>query len=231
MKSKTFITKAFFVLALCAAFSSNFFSQEAQSEEKIRIQLWAELDAMPELPQAQDTGAPVFDYPIERMKLVAPYIVNGLIYGYHFSYTPSDKARKVAESFEVTPLGDIADIGGKVVYKKPHIKEDALYAWVEYELIEDEVARIKSWQSLDSEKISGRGKGKLSRDFEGIKDAVNDAIKAAVRSHYRLVIKNKPKEIAGDVVIKSDVLFGINEGFYTISLDFFLQNATIDAYE
>ena len=55
---------------------SNFslFSQEISIMEKIRMPLWAELDAYPELKEAQDTSAGQFDYTISRIKTLSEFI-------------------------------------------------------------------------------------------------------------------------------------------------------------
>lgn len=233
-----------------ASFSQNFpllYNEGSISPEgpigsgKLRFLLWAELDAYPglskeKLEQERSlSGATVwrnpknaiFDYPISRIKIVAPFMVNALVCGYHFVYTPSDKARRVAEYFEVEPLGDFR---GQIAYKEPTIKDDLLCAWVEYEKLPDERMRNRAWNSVLTQKISGHGKGKVSNGFDGITDSVKDALKDAVRTHYRKVVKNKPKEISGDVIVKNIPQFGIKSGYYIISLDFFLDNDIIVSY-
>ena len=55
------------------------FAQTPDFTEKIRIPLWAELDAYPELAEAQDTSSGQFDYPISRLKKTAPFLLNGMV--------------------------------------------------------------------------------------------------------------------------------------------------------
>lgn len=206
------------------------FAQKVDFSDKIRVQFFSELDAYPESPDAQNTAAPVFEYSITRLKQVAPFLINGLVYGYHFEYTPSDKARNIKEYFEITPLGDISNTQGYITYKSPISKDNFIYVWVEYEKTPEEKLSSKAWQSITHKKISGHGKGKIERGFEGITDCVSDAVKNAVREHFRKVVKNKPREITGDVLIKGEPVLGIKTGYYTITLDFFLDNDIIISY-
>ena len=64
-------------------------------QKKIHFPLWAELDAYPELAEAQDLQSEQYDYPIKRIRQIAPFLVEGMVYGWEFSYTPYDKSRGV----------------------------------------------------------------------------------------------------------------------------------------
>ena len=55
-------------------------------------------------------------------------------------------------------------------------------------------------------------------------------MKNAVRNYYRNLIKNKPKQITGAVLLRKTPLLGIDSGRYVINLDFFLECGTIEEY-
>ena len=76
--------------------------------EKIRMPLWAELDAYPELKEAQDTSAGQFDYTISRIKTLSEFLLNGMTYGWTFVYVPYDKIRGVEEYFEFSEINKIS---------------------------------------------------------------------------------------------------------------------------
>ena len=59
--------------------------------QKIRFPLWAELDAYPELVNKENLTEDQFAYPISRIRQIAPFLINGMVYGWHFVYVPSDK--------------------------------------------------------------------------------------------------------------------------------------------
>jgi hypothetical protein len=87
------------------------------------------------------------------------------------------------------------------------------------------------WASIQNPTIQGIGIGKISDGFDGITAAAKDAVKKAVREYYRNVIKNKPKEITGSVLVRNQPLLGIDAGKYRIKLDFFLECGRIKYYK
>ena len=204
------------------------FSQTPSVVEHIRIPLWAELDAYPELLQNSEIEAE--SYPIKKIREVAPFLISGMVYGWDFVYTPSDVARNVEEYFELTEkqLSDNELIGIK--YSSPWIQDNRLNCWCEYTRTPMQIQNYNLWASIQNPTIQGQGFGSISLGFDGIVEATKDAVKKAVREHYRGQIKNKPKEITGSVLIRKQPLLGIDAGKYTIKLDFFLECGTIRYY-
>ncbi len=216
------------IFALFLIFSG--FSQEISIQEKIRMPLWAELDAYPELKEAQDTQAGQFDFPISRIKELSQFLLNGMTYGWNFSYTPKDKIRNVEESFEFSEINSISNSGQKIVYSKPWIEDGKFNCWVEFERSEQMIREFKMWHSINFDKIQGKGLGKISDGFDGIIEASKNSLKNAIREHYREIIKNKPKEIRGKVIIRKLPKIGIISGRYSVELDFFLETNRILKY-
>ena len=70
----------------------------------------------------------------------------------------------------------------------------------------------------------------VEKGFEGIEEAAREALKDAIRNHYRKTIKNKPKEINGAVLVRNFPTLGISSGRYVINLDFFLECGKIIEY-
>ncbi len=192
--------------------------------------LWAELDAYPGLAEAQDTSAGQFDYPVSRIRQTAPFLMSGMVSGWKFEYTPSDKLRDVDEYFEVTEISPIPDGDGAIRYSDPWIEDSRLNCWVEYERTPQMIRDYTMWESISHQKIQGRGTGKIADGFDGIRNAARDALKNAVRSYYRGILKNKPKEIDGRVLIRSLPRIGISSGRYVVELDFFLETDRIVKY-
>lgn len=198
--------------------------------ENIRIPLWAELDAYPGLAEAGDLSAGVFDFPISRMRLTAPYIIEGMVYGWNFTYTPSDILRGVKEFFEIEPVQPDKSYLRGITYKEPWIGDNRLNCWIEFSRTEEMVKVYNMWASINHPVVNGRGAGKISSGFDGITDAVTNAVKDAVRTYFRGNIRNKPKEISGKVLIRGEPSFGIRSGEYVIQLDFFLETDRIIQY-
>lgn len=221
---KTIFIPAFFLLAM------QIFAQTPSVVRHIRIPLWAELDAYPELEEAGDPDAQQYDYPVKSIRQVAPFLVGGMVYGWNFSYTPSDKARGVEEYLEITEIVPSDYLKGGITYVSPWIQNNRLNCWCEYTRNESQIQNYNLWNSIKNPVVHGRGYGELSKGFDGLKDAAYDSMKNAVREHYRAVIKNKPKEITGSVLIRDLPTIGIDAGRYVINLDFFLEYGKIIEY-
>ena len=216
------------ILFLLIFLSQTFFAQS--TADKIRIPLWAQLDAYPGTEGAVITQDELFEYPISRLKEVAPFFVEGMVCGWTFSYTPSDKLRNVDEYFEFTPLYDFSAIKKNITYKDPWLKDNRLYCWVEFEYTPQIASWVSTWQKSNFRRISGAGEGPISEGFDGIKIGAQNALKSAVREYARSIKKNKPKEIIGEVLITNNPSVYIRSGRYLIEIDFLLNINKIIEY-
>ena len=222
---KKFLT--LLILLYAAGISS---AELPQYDKNIHIHVWAELDAYPELEEAQDTSSPVFEYTKNRIKETAPFLINGMVYGWNFVYTPSDKLRNIEDYFEITPINTIDTAAGKIVYEKPWIQDNLVHIWTGYTRTPEEEWSYKTWTSVNTGKTQGTGKAPVKKGFDGITEAAKLALKDGIRNFYRPIIKNKPKEIRGKVIIRNEPKIGITEGRYTVKLDFFIETDRIIKY-
>ena len=218
------------VLALVLGCAGTLFAQTPSIIEHIRFSIWADVDAYPGTEAAaDDVQAGEYDYPIARIKEIVPFLMEGLVYGWNFVYTPSDKTRAVEEYMEITPVrGELAAFDIK--YSSVWIENNRFNCWVDYTRTAHEIQTYNLWASIQNPTIQGRGYGNLEAGFDGIKQAAQDALKNAVRDYYRNTIKNKPKEITGRVLLRKTPMIGIDAGRYVIKLDFFLECGTILEY-
>ena len=225
--------KNLFLIAT-AAFLLNSFSVSAQSTDfsnKIRINVWAEMDACPELAEAQNTSSGQFDYTINRIKQTSVFLLNGMTNGWRFCYTPSDKLRNVKEEFAMEEIRPFKEDNNTIVYQKPWIQDNLVHSWVEFERTPRMKRNYTMWNTIKHKKIQGRGYAPVKNGFEGITNAAKDALKNAIRKHYQAIIKNKPKEIRGSVLIRNEPRLGIDAGQYMVELDFFLETDRIILYK
>lgn len=215
-------------------FGFSFFSgaQTPSFVENIRFPVWAEVDAYPGLaiPENQEEFGEECSYAIGRITEIVPFLVNGMVYGWKFVYVPSDKARGVEEYFEIQEIQSEDLVKNGIKYSETWIEDGKLNCWVDYKRTQDQIQLYKLWSSIENPAIQGRGYGKIEDGFDGIKKASEDALKNAVRDYYRKMIKNKPKEITGSVLIRRAPLLGIDSGRYAINLDFFLEYGRIKMY-
>lgn len=211
-------------------FFSAVWGQTVDFTEKIRIPLWAELDAYPELKESVNVSEEQYAYPIQQLKKLVPFILSGMVYGWDFVYVPYDKARGVAEYFEFTEIKSFESLIPLVKFDTPWQDDGKMHVWCEYNRNSSEIQNYYAWTSINNPVISGRGYGDVTEGFEGFSNAVEDALKNAVREHYRKVIKNKPKEITGSVLLRKEPVAGIDQGRYAVNLDFYLESDRIIEY-
>ena len=212
---------------------------------KIRVQMWSLLEQEPQLlqdlsEQTKETNSTkqelskdfFYQYSVNEIKNLAPFVFEGIIHGWNFSYTPYDKTRNVNEYFEFSVDGpNISKNDKNITFNNPYFQDNKLFCWVEYQLSKEMVNKLKQTQSVIFKKISGKGKGKVSEGEEGIKKAFAEALKNAVRNHGRDIEKNKPKEMLGKVKITGNPRVYIDNGFYVVDLDFFVQVDKIIQYK
>ncbi len=198
-------------------------------EELIRFSLWATLEAYPEAGEVVDMQNP-FAHPINRLKEIVPFFLEGMVCGWSFTYTPSDKTRNVEEFFEFKLLREFPNMESLINYTEPWVEENKLQCWIEFRCPPHLTAWRNSWKTLGYHRISGRGQGKLIDGFDGIHEAATMALKEAVREYARSITKNKPKEITGEVLVTGLPSIGLKSGRYIVDLDFFLNVSRIINY-
>ena len=164
------------------------------------------------------------------MHKIAPFIISGMVYGWNFVYVPYDKARGVEEYLEVTEIVPSDVIKGGIKYVSPWISDNNLNCWAEYTRTDSQIQNYNLWSSIQNPVIGGIGYASVEKGFEGIEEAAREALKDAIRNHYRKTIKNKPKEINGAVLVRNFPTLGISSGRYVINLDFFLECGKIIEY-
>lgn len=171
-----------------------------------------------------------FSYAAWEIHNLTPFLMNAFVYGWHFTYVPSDKLRGVEEYFEVEPVMDFSMDKGRIKYESSWFEEEKVHTWVSYERTPQQIIYWKQWQNIKNPRILGTGTGRLSKGFEGIREAADNALKDAVREHFRKILRNKPKEISGTVLLNKMPAMFIDSGHYKLELDFFLETDRIIEY-
>lgn len=221
------------LLIVLLSFQSNLFCQNISTftqTHKIRIQMWSLLEPDPSRQIQYSENDKFYTYSVSEIKQLAPFVFQGMLFGWNFSYTPSDKLRNVKEYFDFSAQNTLPEQDKNISYKEPWFENNRLNCWVEYLLTPTMFQRYSSQQSIVFPKISGSGKGKVSLGLDGIQTAFGQAIKNAVRTYAQSIEKNKPKEIIGKVSLTNNPRVYIDSGFYVVDLDFFLEVDRIIPY-
>ena len=147
------LLKTIFFLLLFSFVTQNIFSQNYQMSShtqtgKIRIQIWSLLEQEPEYlqelaEQSEENNSTkkelskdfFYQYSVKEIKNLAPFVFEGIIHGWNFSYTPYDKTRQVNEYFEFSVDGpNISKNDKNINFNNPYFQDNKLFCWVEYEL-------------------------------------------------------------------------------------------------
>ena len=218
-----------FFLFLSVNIGCEYYSGNTEKDSRImRVPVWAFLEGQPGTMEGDNTSP--FLPPKEALQEVSRFLLTGMSYGWEFSYTPSDKRREVKEVFEIKAIKDLKITKEKIKIQEVRIKYPYVYCWAEYNLSNDELARQTSWQNLKYKSIKGRGEGLRKNETEGVKTAYTNAIKDAITGYARKIQKNKPKEIIGEVMIKSSPRLFCSSGLFKAEIELFINIKEIVPY-
>lgn len=195
------------------------------NEKKIRLYLWALADSYPEY-----TEEVPYQQAKDHIASLSEFLLNGMTYGWDFVYTPSEKARGVQEYFECKPRHSFENDRKNIEFDSVHVREDKIFCWVNFVRTKQMELYYKQMSNIKNPCVIGQGKDRVSRGFPGVQEAALNAVKDGVREYYRKIIKNKPKEISGTILIRKVPAVYIDSGHYVVELDFFLQTSKIKEY-
>ncbi len=187
----------------------------AAAENRLVAEFWAE---------REPTIRTEVEYPLRRDEALrrildeARWTFSGMIYGYRFHYRPFDRARGVAEQFDLElhaelPWGDPA----LSVLNVRHA-DKRYYVQLQYRMAEHQAAWVHGWQSRAIPRAAGSGEAPLRPGVEQKRSAVEDAIRLALREHLRGVTRNKPHSARGRLILTAPPRVWIDSGAYKASV-------------
>lgn len=244
MNKSVFIFAFIFLLSLMSV-ADSYSGASENSSLIVRSPIWVFTEPIPgnfksndankiKVPDLQDKNShsPVPKYlPTKQaMQELASYLLSGMCYGWKFSYTPYDKTRAVNEFFELAPITKIDLDDKRLVITEPKFKYPFLYCWAEYHMSENQASHLKFWHSVSHKTITGRGSGNRFDELKGVYTAYTEATKNAIREYARKIVKNKPKQITGSVLIKKNPRLFVESGLFNAELNLYIQIDNITPY-
>ena len=169
--------------------------------------------------------------PRQALLELSKTIMEGMVYGWKFSYTPFDKRRAVAEEFELEPLYSILPSDSRLSLTELRLQYPYLYCWAEYRVTDAIALHRTEWRRINY--VTGKGSGSAERklEIEGVRQAYREAALAAVRGYLRKNIKNKPKTVHGEMLIKDNPRLSVSGGKFTAELTIYLHIKEVVPYE
>ncbi|MDR1301179.1 MAG: hypothetical protein LBK43_01740 [Treponema sp.] len=149
-----------------------------------------------------------------------------MIYGWSFEYAIGEKARGIAEGFELSPLGTIPFGDPGLYVTDAQVRDMRLYLWTDYRLNEAQKRRMGVWKSGKVQTAQAIGHGPLGDpvevgDWLSIKKAaLEDAARVAVRTMLRGSERNRPKEVRGYIGLAGFPTYWMDAGQWAASTRF-----------
>jgi hypothetical protein len=156
----------------------------------------------------------------------AALFFSAMIYGWSFEYDIGERARGIAEAFELSPLGTILFGDPRLFATDAQVADMRLYLWADYHLNEQQRRRMGMWKSGTVRTAQALGHGPLGgpehkADWITIKKAIlEDAARAAVRAMLRGSERNRPKTVQGYICLAGFPTYWMEAGHWTTSARF-----------
>jgi hypothetical protein len=164
------------------------------------------------------------EYPLEkdtayrRALEEAALFFSAQIYGWSFHYDIGERARGIAEEFELMPLGEIRWGDPSLKVTQAYIEKQVLSVWMDYRPADSQLRRLQMWKMGNIRSAQAIGYGPLggpveSTDWLSIKKrALEDSARAAVRAMLQGSERNRPKEAKGFISLQSFPSYWMDSG-------------------
>ena len=151
------------------------------------------------------------------------------IYGWSFHYDIGERARGIAEEFELTPLGEITWGDPKLFVTHARFENHVLSVWMDYRPADVQQRRLDMWKMGTIRTAQAVGYGPLggpveSSDWLAIKKKVlEDSARAAVRAMLQGTEKNRPKEATGLISLQTFPSYWMDAGRWAAQARFRIE--------
>lgn len=163
---------------------------------------------------------------LEELKEEAGYIFSGMIYGFKFVYVPSDKLRNVKEIFSLKPVRSIDPEDPSLTVRERRKEGSKSFVRFDYLLDDHQKQWLKVWQSSAVPSSKGTGHVKLGTR----KEAYVAAVKNALRNHLTGLMRNKPMEVSGEILIAQFPHINHVAGIYESTVKILIKVYASEAY-
>jgi len=203
--------KVFFVfLILFPAFSAN-------TQEVLRGEIRVEMEPV-------YGGYVDEEYPLDRDSAYrraleeAALFFSAQIYGWSFHYDVGERARRIPEELDLTPLGEIrwGDPGLFVTHAR--FENNVLSVWMDYRPTDAQARRLEMWKMGKVRSAQAVGYGPLGGPVENSdwitikKAALEDSARAAIRAMLQGSERNRPKEVKGFISLQTFPAYFMDSG-------------------
>jgi hypothetical protein len=212
-----------FRLCLLAALLVSFSSAFSQDRNVLlRAELRVDLEQPPSVLAFEGVTEPGYvpaltdQAAADAVRSEGLWLFSGMIHGFDYVYTPSDRARAIADLFEIHPRATLTQSSQAFRVGAVSLDGRVLMVDVEYLVPAPERAILASWASISYRSAQGRGVAPAwdrglppgvddSLPFQVLarRAAIIDASREALRDYLRGLEFNKPREVRGSFAFAS----------------------------
>ncbi|MEI8094809.1 MAG: hypothetical protein WCG80_11405 [Spirochaetales bacterium] len=217
------------VLALSLLLPAVLTAQEEFQSTVLQGEMWLPFEPItPGELEARPPDNAKLDSLLEEMRTV----FSGMIYGWSFTYKPSDKARQANEVLDVKPVFEIQKGSRRVEVAQTRFdaKTSVLTVLFRYRMADFEAGRRQSWASFNLDQAAGTGYSPVIDRTESRVAALSQALKEAVRNLLRPKVYNKPQEIRGEALLRQVPLYTLDAGRYKCTASFQVRILSVRDY-
>lgn len=217
-----------FIVGCLPLFADSYSGAHDDEAMIVRAPVWVFLEPQPSVMTQDEQGKKL--PPRKALTEVSKMLMEGMTFGWCFSYTPSDARRQVAEDFTLTPVHTIDLDDGRLTITELKPRYPYLYCWTEYRITDAMAMRKREWTRANYITAKGSGSGARVKETEGIKQAYTEAARSAIRGYLKKNEKNKPQYVSGEMLIKDNPRLYATGGSFKAELTVYLYIKEVIPY-
>jgi hypothetical protein len=209
-----------------------FLSSFAGAQEVLRGEVRVEMEPIyggyvgEEYPLSNDSA-------YRRALEEAAMFFSAQIYGWSFHYDVGERARGIAEEFELNPLGEVRWGDPELFVTNAVFENQILSVWMDYRPTDAQRRRIEMWTKGNVRTAQAIGYGPFVSPEESFdwldikKKALEDTARAAVRAMLQGSERNRPKEVTGFICLQNFPVYWIDSGRWAVQARFRVEISEI----
>lgn len=188
---------------------------QTQQQHFLSVTVWAvDLNPRQQLSDQQLTA---------ELRERARVGLSAMLYGYYFDYTLENRARQIAERFQLEPVAEIAIDDPQLQLRDSWRDGELLYAQFTYHPDSARATWLGAWQNALVASASAIGRETIWASDDEQQTAITRAVRQSINDHLRSEYRNKPHQVRGTLLFRHDPKVWIDSGAYWAQVLIYLR--------
>lgn len=168
---------------------------------------------------------------VPRIQNLALEMLSALIYGYEFTYRPAYSTRDIQEQWEIELVARIDLEDPKLHVIDTRINEEIMYIFYRYNLEEEQVRRLQSWEESSGSLFAKADGLALNSELTDTRlDALVDAIQGSIREKLKGTFANTSR-VKGRVKLLTQPFFSDEGSHYASQVSVVLRIDEMETFK